>query len=281
MFSRIETKTLLLRWTLLATVIGSIGSKADGSQQPQTRIMPFVGETDTEYPYPAQEGGSGQKDPTAVACIQKATASSLVPDGSAIEVIGTLTSGSGNTEQHYPVTIAIDHGSRFRMDIQEPDGLHTLRISGADGKTKQGEKTTQEVEDVEFVNPLGAPSLLAEISKRSDAAVIDDGIFTVDNHSMEKVTVTLFQTRYGGPVAASFYFDSTTHMLEKAAFIEHSAGNRSLKSLLVIAYGDYRTEQSVLIPHKYTETMNGQVVGTVTVTSASITGRHEGSYFSF
>lgn len=271
----------LLSAALFACGFELVDSHFVDAQRSKSINKTFTGPNDSEFPYPTQEGKMGQSDPAALAEINQSVASSLVPEHAGLEVTGTLTSGPGDAQQQYPVSFVIDNGRRFRLDIQKPKGTRTLRIDGDKGKAKQGNDTIQELEDIEFVNPLGLPSLLQEIAGRKDASVVDDGVFVVKDHSMNKVTITLFRTRFNVPVSASFYFDSATHTLEKGVFVEHSLGNRSLKNLMVMTYGGYRKDQSVLLPHEYSETINGQLLMTLKVTTTAITPGHDNSYFSF
>jgi hypothetical protein len=281
MKTRYIPKMILPFAVLIAIRCSAVGQQPAGAQQQKEPVKAFYGPYDTEFSYPASEGTTGRKDSVALEEIKASAASSLVPEHAGLEVTGTLTSGSGNDQQQNAVSFAIDNGRRFRLDIQRAEGTRTSRVRGDSGKTMQSGKTPEELEDIEFVNPLALPSLLGEIADRKDAAVIDDGTVAISGHSMNKVTITLFQSWFGSPVSASFYFDSNTHLLEKGVFVEHSAGNRALKFLVVMTYGDYRTDQSLLLPHEYTRTVNGQMTMNLKVTNISITSGHDDSYFSF
>lgn len=273
---------IILLHAVLIAVVGAPSSHCVASaQQSRPPMKTFWGPNDSAFPYPAQEGTSGQKDPAALAEIKASVAASLLPEHTGLEVTGILTSGFGNNQQQYPVSFAVDSGSRFRLDIQKRNGIYSTRIDGRAGRFSQNDKAPQSLEDIEFVNPLALPELLLELANRKDAAVIDDGSLVVDEESLKKVTITLFQTRYGTPTSASFYFDSASNLLAKGAFVGHSAGNRSLRYLKVMTYGDYRKDQSVLLPHKYSETIGGQLTMSVKVTNTSITPSHDKAYFAF
>lgn len=251
------------------------------AQRTKAATKAFSGPNDADVSYPATEGKIGQKDASALAEIHQAVAASLVPDHVGLEMTGTLTSSFGDKQKEYSTSFAIDGGRRFRLDIQKENGTRSVRIDRDNGKARQSNQAPQELEDIDFVNPLGMPSLLLDIVDRKDSAVVDDGSVTVGDQSLKKVTITLFRPRYGDPVSASFYFDTSTHLLKKGAFLEHSLGNRSLKFLTVMTYGDYRQEQSMLLPHEYSETVNGQHIMSIKVATVSVTAAHETSYFSF
>ena len=251
------------------------------AQQPLVRHKTFSGPYDSEYPYPIAEGKAGQKDPAALAEIRQSMSATALPEQTGIEAQGVLTRGSGKTERQSSASFVIENGSRFRMDVQEKDNTSSIRIDGRAGQAKWGNKTIESLDDIEFGYPLALPSQLLEIASRKDAAVVDDGVFVVGEHRMNKVTITLFMPRLGNPVSSSFYFNASTHFLEKSTFVNHSATNRSLEYLEIVTYEDYRQDQSVMIPHEYLETVNGQLVMTMKITGASVTSRHDDSYFTF
>jgi hypothetical protein len=273
---------VILLHAILIAVVGAASSHCVArAQHSRVRMKTFSGPNDSAFPYPTQEGTLGQKDPTALAEIKASVTASLLPEHTGLEVTGIVTTGFGNNQQQCPISFAVDNGSRFRLDIQKSNGMYSTRINGGFGRFSQNDKAPQSLEDIEFVNPLALPELLLELANRKDAAVIDDGTLIVDEQSLKKVTITLFQARYGDPVSASFYFNSTSNLLEKGVFVGHSAGDRSLQYLKVMTYGDYRKDQSVLLPHLYSETIDGQLTMSIKVTNTSITSSHDEAYFSF
>lgn len=267
-----------IRYVALAVLLCLCSTTS--SQQMKEKRRTFFGPSDQDIPYPSQEGKPGERDFGAMEEIKAATASSIVAENSALDMKGTLTIGPKDNAQELAVSIAIETDLRFRLDIEKDSGTQTSRINGNIGQVKQGKNTPQALEDIAFVSPFSLPMLLPQIADRKDAAVVDDGVVQIGNQSLHKLTITLFQTRFG-PDAACFYFDPRTHTLQKGAFLEHSVGNRTITYLTVVSYGEYRKEQDLLLPHWYSQTMDGQPVMTILVTSASIAARHDTSFFSF
>lgn len=277
---RITNILYLLGFTTLA--ISATWNPGGGSaQKAKSHPRVFSGPYDGDLPYPSQEGVIGQKDPAAMAEIRLAMTADTVTAQAELEIAGTITEISGNNQQAYPASLAVGTDGRFRLDLKKNEGIRTLRINGDMGKVKQGNQVASDLEDSEFYNPLAIPFLLSEVASRKDASVVEDGPVTLDGRHMNKVTITLFQVRYGGPISASVYFDSDTHLLWKSVLVEHSLGNRSLKYLTVTTYEDYRRDQSILLPHDFSETVNGSATMRFKVTSMSITPNHDASYFSF
>jgi hypothetical protein len=275
-----------IRTTVLVAVLVTplvIAGEVDmaSAQQPNIRTKTYSGPYDSEISYPIVEGRIGQKDPAAMAEITATVASISLPEQSALELKGFVAHGSRDSDQRRPASLVIESGSRFRMDIQESYGVGSVRISGGIGQMKRLNGATEPLVDIEYGDPLALPSQLLNIVDRADAAVIYDGRLVGGGRTMDKVTVTLFRPRVGGPLAASFYFDPETHLLEKSVFVDRGAINHSLEVLRVVSYGDYRKEQSITVPHEYLETVNGHKLMTFTVTETDVTVRHDDTYFVF
>lgn len=265
---------LLQPWVLLFSSTGK-------AQQVKHGGKTFSGASDTEIPYPSPEGTSGQKDPGTLSEFKSYLAQSSPPEDKGVDAVGVLTSGPINNQEHFPVSFAIDSGNRFRLDITKADGLRSFRINGAGGHIQEPGQSLPELGDSEGLDPLAFPMALLELASRKDASLVDDGVVTVNEQTMRKLTITLFDTRLGNPTAVALYFNNSDHTLRKSAFIEHSHSNQSLEYLKVTTYGDYREEESVLLPHEYSETINGEPTMSLKVTSISIATSHDDSYFSF
>jgi hypothetical protein len=251
------------------------------AQQLNAHRKTFIGPYDSEYSEPVAEGKIGEKDAAAMAEIKQSVAAVALPEREGIDAHGLLTSGSAKSEQQFPASIAIENDGRFRMDVQKPGGVFSIRLIGHDGRARRETGVTDTLNDIDFGNPLSMPSQLLEIANRKDAAVVDDGLVVIGDYRMHKVTVTLFHPQLGDPVAASFYFDSVNHLLQKSALVNHSATSSSLKYLRVVTYGSYGMEKAVMFPHEYSETVNGQLIMTLKITSANLTSRRNDSYFTF
>ncbi len=267
--------------SLIALLLVPLLSETLNAQQSETRRKTFVGPFDVNYSYPIPEGKIGQRDIVAMTEIKEAAAVTALPERGCVEVQGLFTSRPGRTERQFSASVAIESNHRFRLDVQKPDGVFSIRLTNNNGQVKQETGKIDSLDEIDFGEPLAMPWQLLEITNRRDSAVIDDGIITVDGYRMHKITVTIFQPQIGGPVAAAFYFDPSNHLLQKCALINHGAANRYLQYLLVLTYGDYRTEQGVLTPHEFWETVNGQLIMRLNVTSANLTSRHDDSYFTF
>jgi hypothetical protein len=246
-----------------------------------TRHKAFAGPLDSECPYPIIEGTAGRKDPTAISQIDQFSAFVPLADGQGVEGKGTATFGSGKNARQLQASFDIEAHGHFRMDVEEGNAVRSLRMTGDRAQARRGDGPIEEVNDSDFANPLAIPLQLKEVANRQDASVIDDGIVTVNDRQLSRITITLFRTHIGNPVAASFYFDPQTHILTHAAFIGHSGTNQALVYLKVVTYASYKRVESALLPTEYVETMDGQPLMTLQLSSANLSASHSGSYFTF
>lgn len=267
--------SLILVWIAIVEIAGS------SAQQRSARVRTFAGSYDSEYSYPIVEGKAGKRDLSAVDEIKQATDETTLSEGLGIEAKGLVSVGTGKTERQYSVSLAVEKHGRFRMDSGEGDTQRSIR-SGKNGvQVKQGNGLTGTLNDVEFGDPLALPEHLREIINREDSSVVEDGLVSIDKQHFNKVTVSLFNTKTGIPVAASFYFDTETHLLRKSVFSQHVVANNHREYLKVVTYSDYRTIQSVLYPLEYTESVDGQLLMSLKLTSAHMAASHNESYFTF
>ncbi|MGA2654124.1 MAG: hypothetical protein ABSF28_26685 [Terracidiphilus sp.] len=251
------------------------------AQQPNPQRKTFIGPYDSEFPYPVAEGRIGEKDAAALAEIKQSVGATGFPERAGIEAQGLYTNGSAKTEQQFPASVAIEKDGRFRLDVQKRNGIFSIRLALRSGQAMRESGLTYTVHDIDFGEPIAMPSQLLEVADREDAAVVDDGDVVIGDYRMRRVTITLFHSQMGDPAAAAFYFDPLSHLLEKSVLVSHSGTNRSLEYLKVITYGSYRAEQGVTLPHEYSETVNGQLIMTLKITSANVTSRHDDTYFKF
>jgi hypothetical protein len=251
------------------------------AQWPVAHTKTFHGPYDSEYPYPAIEGKSGQKDAVALARIEQATKLTSIPDGMGLQMQALLKKGSEKVGQQASAAVTIEHPRLFRMDVEENGGTRSLRIVGENGQVKRATGSVEPLDQLDFGELLTLPSHLFELASRKDAAVTDDGPVTVGDLRLDKMTITLFKSKSGKPISMSLYFDSGTHLLKKSVVTRYSAMNPYLESLKVATYDDYRAVESLMVPYKFSETANGQPMISITVNSASLAARHDESFFKF
>lgn len=266
---------------LLAALCASNGVTSADGQQRTTRNRTFFGPSDSEYSYPSVEGKAGQRDPGALTEISQAVAATTPPEGTGVEATGFEILGSGKSARQLSVSIAIEQHGRFRMDTGAGDTGRSLRFAKNSGEVRQGGGPVGILDDADFGDPLALPVHLQEIANRPDAAVVNDGSIRAGQQRFNKVTITLFDTRTGIPVAASLYFDAASHLLIKSVFLAHSAGAISRQYLKVVTYSDYSSIQSLEFPLEYTESMDGQPLIALKLTSANASSSHNESYFAF
>lgn len=77
------------------------------------------------------------------------------------------------------------------------------------------------------------------------------------------------------------YFDSTSHLLLKSAdYVQLDTSDRQ-HYVRVVTYGDYREVDQTLIPHQYSQTLNGQKQWTLQLAEVHLSPATDASYFQF
>jgi hypothetical protein len=77
------------------------------------------------------------------------------------------------------------------------------------------------------------------------------------------------------------YFDPGTHLLLKSVASVRLDSKDRAYYLQAITYGDYRQVAGVMIPHSFTQTLNGQRQWTLQLTNPRVSPVVDSSYFHF
>jgi hypothetical protein len=236
---------------------------------------------DSGIPIPIANNSPGEKAPSALALLKAAAKASDLQDSGDIECKGTMIRNKGINTDEVPITFVIGPHGRYQMTLSEMGGTHEVRATATSAKAQRKDGTRIRVDVSEFGLPLALPMQIAEIIRRADLSVREDEEQVLDGEVTRVLTATLFPTRHGEPTTASFYFDKATSQLRKVAMLTKTRGYRPLESIEVTSYRSYKTVSGKLVPFEYEVTQNGQVVSAVHLVSASVTTRHESSFFKY
>ncbi len=273
---------------VIAAVIASllVGIDQVSAQSPAQHRPTFRGKYDAEFSFPTIEGKAGQKDPGALQEIDASVAASGPADSPGIQMQGAMILGGNDTEL-LKVSLDLEIGNRYRMDIERGSGQQSVRFDGYIEAARDLNGQTKRLPGMPLGERIIFPSQLKEFTKREDVLVIDDGNLTVAGQLMHKITVVYclfppFGTGIHADLAAtSFYFDPVKHyLLKSVAAVPYVSGNLP-KMLKVITYSDYRTVQGMTVPFAFFETNNGQPGMTLKASEVLPATQHDNSYFRF
>lgn len=276
---RLTLRSFLLT-TMFACLFGS--SLIAHAQKDFTRIY---GAEDQSVPMPAFTGSLGQKDAAALQELIDYLKAVNIGAWKGLQATGTMTDSSGANNQ---ATLTVLNSDQFRLDVQTSKGERSTRISGSFGKTL-------EVDGRSFYTPpatakaglLAFPRLLDSTFPNSATSLVDRGQVQIDGRSLHRITIE--EPAFPGNAVTDqrnvsvtdLYFDASTHLLIKSAgAVQLDSADRQ-RYLVVVTYGDYQKVQGGLLPHQYSQSLNGQRQWTLQLNAANLQPSVDSTYFQF
>jgi len=278
-FQKVRNAQWLL--PLFAGAIVIVVSATSGAQGRASIPRVLSGPKDSAIPVPVANDSPGEKAPSALALLKTAATASDLQNSGDIECKGTMVRSTDTDADRIPITFVIGPHRRFQMKLTEKGGTHEVRAVGTGAKAQRKDGTRIRVDVSEFGLQLALPMQIAEIVGRADLSVRENEEQILDGEVTRVLTATLFPTGPGEATTASFYFDKATSQLRKVAMLTRTRGYRPLESLEVASYRSYKSVGGTLVPFEYEVTRDGQVVFSVHLDSASVTARHEDSFFKY
>lgn len=242
-----------------------------GQQNPFTGV---VGNTDQGVVLPQGVPLVRRQDPEALAVIQ--TYRSMIGLGAWIDMQGkgeltsTAKDSTGNSApENATFWIRGHHG--YRLDIQNPQGMSSLRMDGAYGAVQHADGKTKPMDARDAVAGLLAFPMLMETNfPAANVMLIDEGMATVDGASLHRITVE--RPWPGNPVdgmgnplttVTDLYFNPQTHFLMKSANSVLGTRPSPEQMVQVITYEGYRAINGMQVASRYRQTLNGQILWTL------------------
>lgn len=240
----------------------------------QTNFTRIYGPADRDVAVPEPPGMLGKYDPAALSEITdhlKAVESSSWTDLKANGQI-TYPRGEGGNSEIDDASLSILGGQDFRLDVTTPKGVRSIRIAWRVGAIEEADGSKVFLPQATAALGLMAfPQLRAEDLSGGKASVIDDGMATVDGQALHRVALvyplqatpagkTVPAAPTGQKVAVDLYFDPTSHLLIKSVDVITLSGAGNQRFLRCTTYGDYRQVNGALIPYKYIQSLNGQLL---------------------
>ena len=227
-----------------------------------------------------------QNDPGAIAEITASATAMHAGSWKAMQATGTVTYSQGGPEA-FPAVFSTASGFRSRLDIQTPAGTESTRLFWRAGKYQSpGQRIQQLDPDTALAGIFPFQAIFAQ-DKLFHPAVTDDGLCRISGVDLHRITVALPtaginpSTKSRNTLPIDFYFDPTSHLLVKTVTYTTLRGNSRVHFIRVITYGDYRLVNSVLVPFRFTESIDGEPLQTFQASSVQIDPALNPSYFEF
>ena len=255
------------------------------AQQLSSRVQ---GASDQEVPIPTSSHNPlGYSDASARA---ELTAYKVATGGSG----WTSMTASGKisydgTAETLPASLLILPGNRAKLDVTKPDGHDTTVYNGNRGSiTHSGSKKV-------LLAPRGAACGFAPFDLPLHAAqggqqfsIVDHGSMLLEGTTLRRISVEvaipqkdLFPYEKEDRSVVDMYFDPATHLLMKTASLVPIPGSSRTVLLKVNNYSGYQRTGRFLLPTTIDETINGQTIWKLVLSSLDVTKAPAKEDFAF
>jgi hypothetical protein len=271
----------------LTLPFNSVAQDQDKVNKPvdKTHNTRIYGEFDSDVELPARNGVVGERDTTASAEINQYRRAVGSGSWTGMQGVGQITYGSDTTQ--FRATLSIVDGKSFLLEAQSPSGQLTIKIHGRVGTIQQGSSNAVAIPPSTAASGLVQFELpLLDSSSGQIASLIEHGSLVLDGHPLHRVayqTISNSQASNGksDAVVTDLYFDPSTHLLVKSANLIELSGGRGNRFLRVITYEDYRTVDGLMVPFRFTQTLNGQKQWTLQFSKVQLNPTLPPSSFQF
>lgn len=282
----VSSKTATMRsWTLTMLLIGcGIGSATVRAQMP-TRVY---GAFDRDISSPPVITASNMRvDPKAVAVLTAYKDAIGGSDWRGMHATGSLV--YANSQDSVSASLSILPNNRERLEVDHPDGSSVFLVNGNHGLISYAGARKRGIEPLSALTglvPFGRP--LDALTAASGYSLIDQGEAVVQGQTFHRVSIGIPLASKqpqlaGSPAQATLdcYFDTATHLLNKAAAYIAIPGTSRLALLRVTTFANYQRVGQLMFPMQISETVNGQAIWTLTLTSADPSNLPQPGDFSF
>lgn len=234
---------------------------------------------------PIATGKVGQVDSSALDQVNKHLLAIGNVAWTGMQGTGQITYGGDKTS--YPASLTILGERDFRLDAQTANGTQSIRINGRMGKMQSADGRVDSLSPATASTGLVQFPVLRTVDFRSQSiSLTDQGSTSVDGLTLHRLRMEsgAVAAKVGAPTprttVTDFYFDPKTNLLIKSANSIRLAGSGS-DQIRVTTYEDYRQVNGSMIPFRFTQSLDGQVLWTLQLSDAQISTDKQTAYFEF
>ena len=228
----------------------------------------------TEIVPPTAIGKVGQVDSSALNQINQHLLAVGNVAWTGMQGKGQITYRVDKTSSPASLTILGDHC--FRLDVQSANGTQSTRIDGRLGKMQGTDGRIDSLSpDTASSGLVQFPVLRTTDFTSRSVSLTDQGLASGDGLALHRLRMETgaVTVKTGAPkpktTVTDFYFDPKTNLLIKSTNSIRLAGSGS-NQIRVTTYEDYRQVNGSMIPFRFTQSLDGQVLWTLQLADAQL-----------
>lgn len=186
--------------------------------------------------------------------------------------------------QSFPAHLYLRDSTVSRLDIEKPDGMDSMIFSGDAGVSKTASQKRLSVSsDLTRLGIVAFPRVLSADYPASNSVLTDGGMVRIGSTSLHRIILDDPATDVTGNTwkTVDLYFEpATNHLVESVSFVHLSPSDAALY-MVETSYEDYRTDGPVTLPHRITQSLNGNIAWTLQLDKLDLTSIPAVFLFSF
>ncbi len=170
----------------------------------------------------------------------------------------------------YPAHIAVLGIGHYRLDATRAEGKQSTVFNGSQGVFLSAKGTPSSVSsDISTLGLLAFPRLLSPEYPTPKSILTDQGAATIGGKPLNRITLDdpALDSNAMPWKTEDLYFDPATGRLVESVALVHLSTSDAALYMLETSYGDYRTVNGVTLPYTYTQSLNGQLSWTLSLTT--------------
>ena len=269
----------MLRKLLLPT----LGFFCTASALAQTAPGPtrIYGLNDKDVPTPVHSK-KAQSDGTGIQALIDFVKATGLTEWKGAVATGTMTF-AGDTVAH-AAKLSMLGGDNFRLDVTRDAGTESTIYQGARGIfIAAGGARSSVSSDIASLGLLSFPRLLTASYPQKSTLIADGGAVTIGGATLHRITLDDAATDVDGNPwkTVDLYFEPKSgRLIENVATVHLSTADAALYTLET-TYSDYRKVGPLALPQTYTQSLNGQLLWTLTLDTLDTSTLPDASLFNF
>ena len=194
---------------------------------------------------------------------------------------GTIT--YSDDVQSYPAHLYLRDNAASRLDVEKLEGIESMVFAGNTGGFKKPKSRFLASSDLSQLGLVAFPRILSPDHPAKNSVLTDHGIVRVENVFLHRISLDDPATDATGDPwkTIDLYFDPTTNYLVESVSFVHLSSSDAARYMVETSYEDYRDENSITLPHRIVQSLNGNTEWTLQLNQLDLTAIPASSTFSF
>ncbi len=185
--------------------------------------------------------------------------------------------------QSYPAHLYLRDSTASRLDVDKSEGIASTVFAGSTGAFKGPNSRLHVSSDLSQLGLVVFPRLLSPDYPTKNSILADHGVVRVGNISLHRISLDDPAIDATGDAwkTIDLYFDPTTNYLVESVSFVHLSSSDAARYMVETSYEDYRDDNSINLPHRIVQSLNGNIEWTLQLDQLDLTAVPAGSIFSF